>query len=244
MIRQLACAATIGALMSAPAAAQTTSRLYVSVAGGAQAPAKTVTDTFIHTVNVEDAITEARYPSKAGGLIDVGGGVRVWRQLWGGVHVTHSSAGGSAQVSSQVPHPLFDNRHRSVSGEASGVDRKETAIHGQLSWLIERGRWQFRFGGGPTHFRLELPVITGVTVDETFPYDTATFRSATTTTSRKSALGFNFGADAGRMFSPRFGAGVTLRYARGEVDLSAGGDHVLSLDAGGAQVAGGLRILF
>jgi len=241
-IRRIGCAAIVAVLASAAAQAQP--RVYISAGGGAQAPGKRVTDRFTHVVNAEDAVTEARYPGKAGGLFDVGGGVRVWRKLWAGVHLTRSKAGGSAQVSSQVPHPLFDDRDRAVSGDAGGVDRTETAVHAQLSWLHERGPWQFRFGGGPSHFRLKQPVITDVNVDETYPYDTATFRDAVTRIERDSAIGFNVGAEVNHMLSRRFGAGVTVRYGRGAVDLNVGGTRAVSFDAGGAQVAAGVRIVF
>ena len=87
-------------------------------------------------------------------------------------------------------------------------------------------------------------MITDVNVDETFPYDTATFRDAETRTERESAVGFNVGAEVNRMLSRRFGAGVTVRYARGSVDLNVGGTRAVSFDAGGAQVAAGLRIVF
>ena len=79
--------------------------------------------------------------------------------------------------------------------------------------------------------------------DETYPFDTATFRSATTRRSKASVTGFNAGADLQWMFGRHIGLGGMVRFTRGSVDLTTENDRRISVRAGGVQ-AGGLRIGF
>jgi len=126
----------------------------------------------------------------------------------------------------------------------SRILRTETAAHLQLYYARDIGRWRLRLGGGPSYFTVSQEVVTGILLDEQFPYDTATFRSATTTRGTESAPGFNVGADVGRLLTRRFGASAMVRFARGSVDFNVDGTHRVSTDAGGAQAGAGIRIAF
>ena len=77
-----------------------------------------------------------------------------------------------------------------------------------------------------------------------YPYDTATFTGATTRRSSASKVGFNAGADLVWMFSSQIGAGGLVRFARATVTEDAGNGRSLSVEAGGLQVAAGVRFLF
>ena len=240
---------TLGALLvlPLPAAAQGAAkpeRVFFSISGGVQAGTPATTEDFTYEVNAEDASVNVRYPSPGATLIDGTAGVRLFRSV--GVAVSVSRAGGSraAQVDADIPHPFFDDRDRTVSGETARLDRRETAVHGQLYVLKVRGRWRVRVLGGVTHFRVERDTVTAVNVHEDYPYDTAEFASAETTRASGSAIGFNAAADAGWMFNRRLGVGALVRYTRGSVDLDAGGGRHVSVDAGGVQAAAGLRIIF
>src|SRR4029077_19967420 len=80
---------------------------------------------------------------------DVGGGVRVWRNLAVGLDVSRFSKETAGTVSAQIPHPFFFNRARTVSGDASGLTRDETAVHLQALWMLPFGsRWRLALGGG------------------------------------------------------------------------------------------------
>ncbi len=46
------------------------------------------------------------------------------------------------------------------------------------------------------------------------------------------------------MFTKTIGAGVLLRYAAGSADFATASGSAVSLDAGGFQFAGGLRVRF
>ena len=234
----------LATVFASPIAAQTRERGYVAVNAGVQGSAGGFSDRFNYVVNAEDAVTDARYSSASGLLFDGGAGVQVWKTVGVGVHVSRSSISGVAQTDSQIPHPLFDDRDRQVSGEAADLSRRETAVHMLLYYSRSSGPWRIRFAGGPSFFRLEQEVVTGIVLDETYPYDTATFRSAATARGKDSAVGFNVGADVSRMFTPRLGAGALVRYARGSIDFNVDAGHRVSTDAGGAQLGVGLRFSF
>ena len=238
-------AALAVALMTAvPVSAQSPERGYLDVSGGMHSSTGTFTDRFTYTVNVEEATTEARYPSKSGTFFDGGGGIRLWKMVGLGVHLSRSSVSGTADTDSQIPHPLSDDRDRQVSGQAVDLVRTETAVHALLFYARSSGRWRVRISAGPSFFTFEQEVVTGIVLDEEYPFDTATFRRATTARGKQSAAGFNLGADVTRMFGPRIGAGAIVRYARGSVDFNVDGIHRVSTNAGGVQVGAGLRFVF
>ena len=98
--------------------------------------------------------------------------------------------------------------------------------------------------GGPSFFNVSQDLVTRVEYTHAFPFDTATFRSATTDGDSGSAVGFNAGADVTWMFSRLAGVGGGFRYAKAEVDLTASEGNGVAVDVGGFQALGGLRIAF
>ncbi len=98
--------------------------------------------------------------------------------------------------------------------------------------------------GGPSRLNVEQEIVTDVLYDQEYPFDVATFRSATTRRSKASVTGFNVGGDLRWMFSRNIGVGGMVRYIRGSVDLETQNDRQISVRAGGLQAAGGIRIGF
>lgn len=233
-------------LLSAPAAAQPRQeRRFLSVNAGAQVASPGLRDSFTYRLHAEDAAVEAEYPGKAALLFDGSAGMRVWRRYGVALAVSRASASGAAQVSARVPHPLYDDQHRAVQGEASAISRTETAVHLQVYYDLQpRGRWRVRLFAGPSFFDVEQEIIEGVEVDESYPYDTAEFRRASTRRADGSGPGLHAGADIGWMFSRRIAFGALLRYARASVDLDAEGSRSVASDGGGLHVGGGLRFVF
>lgn len=234
----------VGPVAAQKRAAQKPERGYVSVNGGAQVPGGTLRERFSYTLNAEEATTEAAYPSRAGIQFDAGAGMHMTRRLGVAVHVAKSSSSGNARTTSQLPHPLFDDRDRQVEGDARDLSRDETAAHVQLYYFRQSGRWLIRLSGGPSYFRVAQEVVTGVTVAEEYPFDSATFRSATTARAKGSAPGFNAAVDLSRMLTRRLAANAMLRFSHGEVDVDAGNARRVATKAGGAQAGAGIRVSF
>ncbi len=229
-----------------PAAAKRTpGQGFIAVNAGILAAPSDFTDDFTFTANAEAGTIEAACPSKTALLLDVSGGYRFWGRVGVAVAGSRASGKGTAAVRASVPHPLLLDHDRAVEGEAPNVSRTESAAHLQLFYaLAPRGKWRARFFGGPSYFAVSQDLVRSVTVNEAYPFDTATFRSAVTEAGAGSGFGFNVGADLAWMFSRRAGAGLLLRYAGAAVDLNAPDSRNVSIDAGGFQAGAGLRFLF
>jgi outer membrane protein with beta-barrel domain len=231
-------------LASAHAAAgQTTAwrdRGYVQVSGVLQ-PSASASSTVKPLDFVEPSVVDTSYKPGSIPGIDAGAGVRVWRNLAVGIDVSWVSKTTTAAVSAQVPHPFFFNRPRAVSGDASGLDRDETALHVQALWVMPmRRRWQLALAGGPSWFTVGQDVVSDVTITQTYPYDTATFATALVAHRSRSGVGFNAGADATYRLRRHVGVGAGLMFSHASVPL----DDTLTVDAGGVRVSGGLRFRF
>ncbi len=231
-----AVAPTAGAQPAAP-------RGLVTINGGLQSPSRTFNDSFTFEVNVEDATVRTEYEVKSGPFFDGGFSVRLFGPIGAGVAFSRFSRTETTAVSGTIPHPFFFDRDRDISGEAS-VKRNETAIHAQLVAFVPAGnRVLVVLSAGPSFFTVEQGLVTGVAYDESYPFDEASYRSATVRLERQQKVGFNAGADVTVRLGGSFGVGGMVRYAATTVDFTID-DRTLSLDAGGLQVAGGIRIMF
>jgi len=229
----------------APAArAQSTApRGLVTINAGLQSPSQTFTDSFTFEVNVEDASVRTDYEITSGPFFDGGFSVRLFGPIGAGVAFSRFSRTGTASVAATIPHPFFFDRDRDIAGEAD-VKRNETTVHAQLAAFLPAGdRVLVVLSAGPSFFTVEQGVVTGVAYDESYPFDEATFRSATVRLERERKVGFNAGADVTIRLGRSFGVGGMIRYAATTVDLTID-DRTLSLDAGGLQAGGGIRIVF
>ena len=219
-------------------------RVTLTFSGGIESPAASVADHIGIDRNVETETIDVTYPRTPGGLIDVGGRVRAWKRLGIGVAVSHVTGSGTADITASVPHPFFFNQPRTVTGQAD-LSREETGIHFQVQYAIPASKKvQVVLGAGPSHIKLTQDVVTEVTVDETYPYDTATFRAAVTKGASRSVTGFNAGVDVTWSLTRNVGFGGLFRYASADADLDVRTDHTLTMKAGGMQVAGGIRFAF
>jgi hypothetical protein len=219
-------------------------RGFISINGGIQSTTSALSDRFTYDTNAETATTSVVYGSEGAPLLDVGAGWRFWKTTGIAIGLSYSSGKSSAQTESEIPHPFFDDRHRLVSGAAESLHRIETDVHVQLFWLKEHREWRTRVLGGLTYFTVKQDVVTSINVLETYPYDTAEFRSASRQRLTGSGAGFNVGVDVSWMFTRQFGWGGAVRYTHGTTDLNVTGGRSVSTDAGGAQAVTGIRIAF
>jgi hypothetical protein len=229
-----------------PAAAQTRAwpeRIWFSVSGGVQPTVNSFDDAFDLPLNAETGKVSVAYPVKTGAILAAAGGVRVWKQLTLGLGVTRYNRGRDAAIDALLPHPFFDNQFRKVHG-TTPVTRTETGTHLLIGWMLPlTDRVRVLISAGPSALNVRQTFVAGVEFSETYPYDTATFTRATTTNATARAAGFNAGADAFWMFSHHVGAGGLLQMTRSRVDLR-NGSRTITVDAGGAQVGAGLRVVF
>jgi opacity protein-like surface antigen len=231
-------------LAPAPAAAQWAPRFTVAVNGGYQPSTTSFDDRFTFDLNREVATVETTYPIDAGPLFDAGVSLRLWKGLGIGGAVSRFTADGVVQVEAGLPHPLFFQRNREVSGESGGLTREETAIHIQAQYQLPPfGKLLIVVAGGPSVLDVKQSIATEVNYTDQFPYDSATFVGVDSRRISGTATGFNVGADVRWMFTRNIGVGGLVRFTRAKVDLEID-SRTVQVDAGGAQVGAGLRLAF
>lgn len=244
----LAAAALLGVIGTAlPAAAQPrrhrSERGWFSISGGVQPTSNSFSDAFDRDLYTEKEPIDIDYPVKSGAVIAASGGYRVWKRFGIGLGVTRYVYGADAAVTANVPHPFFDNTFRMVEG-TTRVSRRETGAHLQVAWMRPLSkRLRLLLTAGPSLLSVSQTLISDVKVTETYPYDTAAFNGTTAGQTARTAVGFNAGADVFWMFSKTIGAGALVQGTHARARLSAGGRSV-SMNAGGGQVAAGLRFVF
>ena len=212
--------------------------------GGYQPSTTSFDDRFTFDLNREVATVDTTYPIDAGPLFDAGVSLRLWKGLGIGGAISRFTADGVVQVEASLPHPLFFQRNREVSGESGGLTREETAIHIQAQYQLPPfGKLLIVVAGGPSVLDVKQSIATDVNYTDQFPYDAATFVGVDSRRISGTATGFNVGADVRWMFTRNVGVGGLVRFTRAKVDLEID-SRTVQVDAGGAQVGAGLRLAF
>ena len=220
-------------------------RGFVSVNGTYQASSNAFTAATTFTQNVEAGSLTATYSAVRPPVLDLGGWARVSRNFAIGAAVTWLSRAGEGTLTAAIPHPFLFNTPRTVTGTAADLPRRELALHTDLAWVAPVGRRvQIAIFGGPSFFQVKQRLVTDVVVSSAYPYDTATFVSATTEDASKSQVGFNAGVDVGALFSKHVGVGAIVRYSRASLQLPVSAGQEVEIHAGGLQVGGGVRFRF
>ena len=233
-------------------------RTFISINGGLQA----LTGSFSESVDFpesggvyrevlsaaaaqEQARFESDYRYRTGALFDVSGGVRIAPYFALGAGISWFNTEETASVSAQLPHPLYFNRTRSISGISSPLTRSEMAVHLQAYVVVPATNSLTVMGfAGPTFFNVKQQLVTDVNFVHTYPFDTATFSSAVASRESASAIGFNVGADVTYYFTDHVGIGWFTRYSRATLKLPSAGNGTLDIKPGGLHAAGGLRLRF
>jgi opacity protein-like surface antigen len=235
--------ATLGA---APAAAQSRlqPRVEISANVGAVTGGSKFTESEAFPVNVETETVTVDHGVKTAVGFNVGAAVRIVPQLWVGVQYAIADMKSSASVTALVPHPLQFNAPRTVQGTISSVAHNEHNVHVDLMYALPIRAVDVKVMAGPTFFNLKQDFVPNVTVNETYPFDTATFASATTKSVSKTGVGFNAGVDISHPLSSQVGVGALIRYSRADVKFDQGDIGHQTVKAGGLEVTAGVRVRF
>lgn len=236
--------AITGAVAVPHAVAQPRERVTVSINGAYQTTKNPFADRFEFEVDRETGSTETEYPVGAGLVIDGSVAFRLWKNFGAGIAVSHFTRDDVAATDSRVPHPFHFEMHREVAGDVP-VNRTERGVHVQAVYRVAlRPAITLALFGGPSFMHAEQDIVTAIEYDQSFPFDTATFRRGVTGAAKGSAVGFNAGADVAWMFSRHLGVGALARFAKASVELDVPGGRTKTVDAGGFSGGGGLRIVF
>jgi hypothetical protein len=243
----IALALTPGLAFAQPPSSFSESRWYANFDVGAQIKSQTFTAPGSFPIYGEDATVSSTFKSKTGTMINLEAGTHVSRSFFLGAAYTYRFATtGSASVDVSVPHPLFTNTFRSASGTVTGLKQSEYGVHISAGWrLAATSRIDVRFFGGPSFFHLSQDLVDTVTIEETGPpYTTVSVTGGTVTRISKGGAGFHVGLDGAYRLTDRYGVGMLIRYSHGSVDVATGDNPKVSVDVGGFEIGGGVRVRF
>jgi hypothetical protein len=247
-------------LAPAVASAQTTSpsttyeqRGFIQFGGGAQSGAHDIITTSTFTIYDEQGTIAGTQEYGGGALWNIGGGVRVWRNLVAALNYTRNSDTMDTAVIARVPHPLFVNRPREANQRIGGLKHIEDGYHVSLQWMIPVGdAMTIGVGGGPSFVRVGHDFAESARVQETDAppnYATVAITDIVLTRGQKTATTVNIGADLNYDLplelgqTGKLGATLGFRYAGGTVGLPGTSGDV-DVKYGGIQFWGGLRVSF
>jgi hypothetical protein len=218
---------------------------YLSINGGAQLARTDFQTNVEFPYTREQGEFDASYEAPAAPALDVGAGVRIWQRLAVGAAVTYTQVKGLAAVDARVPHPFSFGADRTLDDSVPDLFRAETAVHIQAAWLAPVAeRVSVSIFGGPTIFRVEQDIITGLDFEETYPFDDVTLDEARIARREDTAIGFHVGADVMYRMTRSVGVGAVARYSRGTLTVATDGAQQADLTAGGLLLSGGIRWFF
>ena len=225
-----ACALALAA--AAPARAQVwEDRAYVNASLGFHLASQSSAETLTPVIYDERAsVTTTRVIGRGTMPLDVGAGVRVWKNFGLGAAFTQLSVTSMATLDARVPHPILFNQSRFASVPVE-LKHSESSIHLlAVSVLPLSDRMDLALSGGPTIMTVKRDRVTGVQVAEESPtFATVTIAKALVATSEERVFGAVGGADVTYFVTPMAGVGVGVRYVTGS-------------DAGRFQLAVGARL--
>lgn len=224
------------AMVSAPAAAQTTKNAFLDVNVGLQAASETFIVESFPIVYEETAIVSASHKVGSAPIFDISGGYRVWRDLSIGLGFSYASDSADAVMTAAVPHELFTDRRVTVTKTAEALKHSERALHLQFLWTVPvTDKMDASFIVGPSAIWVSQELIGSISV----PVHT---QDANPVVEKQTdgAAGVNVGVDLSYLLAPWYGVGGFVRYVGGKVGLPA----VADLKLGGFQAGGGLRLRF
>lgn len=219
-------------------------RGFIVVNGGYQMSRNDFEKASTFRANAEDGSFTTDYEVRGGPTFDVAGGARLWRRLAVGVGVTRFSRSTRSTLNGSVPHPFSFNRLRPVTGDVAGLKREELIVDVQARAIAPIGsRLQVVAFGGPSFVQVKQGVVTAFTWADSYPFDEASFGSATIVRAKGSKLGFNAGVDVAYFITRQLGVGGTIQFSGTTVDIKTA-DGSQEVKAGGARAGGGLRLRF
>ena len=215
-----------------------TGRGFVSIGGGGQLGGRQFKDQSSLRKFDEVALLETQHTLTGGGLLDVSGGLRIWRNLGASIGFSTVRMTDDIAGTGTVPNPLLHHRPRSVSYTETGLKHHELAVHLSAVYVVPvYERFIVSLLGGPTLFRIHQDVISDIELGP------ETLNALTTSSVGRTGFGGHIGFDGTFLLNEELGASGFFHYAGGTVDLPSG-NSVISIKVGGAQLGGGLKLFF
>jgi len=221
-------------------------RGYISFNVGGQLQSHSFNTVSTPTIYGETAQISVPYEVNSGLLIDVSGTARVWKKLGVGLGYSRFSNTDQKSLTAQIPNPLFVDSPRTATASTGDLSHSESAIHLLFAWpFAVSSKLDVAVIVGPSFIHVSQDLVDSVTpVEGDPPFSTVTIGTVAVSSQSGWATSVNAGIDAIYRITPTIGAGVLVRYVGGSVNLSTPSGTAVKVDAGGAQVAAGIRYRF
>ena len=153
-------------------------RAIVSINASYLTASRTFNDSRTFDLYTEQGSFTTDYQVEARVGVDAGGFVRVWRNLAAGVAFTTHKDDRDLAIEGRLPHPLLFNHPRAIEGTAPGPAKRRPCTCRSPTSCRSETKLQVVVFGGPSFFTVKQSVVTGITFDEDYPFDEATFSGA------------------------------------------------------------------
>jgi hypothetical protein len=172
-------------------------------------------------------------------------GQPMWGTVGLGVGAEYSLRKQSASVDARIPHPFYFNQLRAATFETPPLKGHEAALHIPVIWIPPAfGPIKVLVFGGPSIFRLSQTVVTDLTLNDVYPYDTVTIAGLITEVWTSTVFGYHAGADVSYFFNRSVGIGGGARYSHGIRGLANDPGDATDGAAGAIEADAGLRFRF
>jgi hypothetical protein len=234
------CVLTVGLWPSIAHAQSAPPRTVLLLNAYARVAAPEFTDRVDPLIVLERAAIDATYSQGTGLGAGLGLARRFSTRFGVLAGVSFGSASASVAAKGTIPHPLYFSRPREVEA-TSDTTGSQMIVDVLATGFWQKGsRWTILAGAGPSLVRVSQKVITGVLVNETFPYDTVVVSGLETTTATGRGIGVTGLVDVTRSFGPRAGLAAFAQYTVASVG-TGDDDATTEIKAGGLRVGLGLR---
>jgi hypothetical protein len=220
-------------------------RAFVNVSVGAQTQSHQFESSLTFPLYDETGVVNASYDNGGGFLFDIGGGVRIRRNIGAGVSFSRFSNTSDVPVDATIPHPIFFDQPRQVTTAAAGLKHSEVGINIFGLWMIPLSeKTDLAVFGGPSIFMVKQDLVSGVSIPQPEAPPFTPVVTPQVSEGKGNAIGFNVGVDWTYMVTPQFGAGAFARFNGGPTADVSTGDQAVDVRVGGFQIGGGIRIRF
>ena len=242
MSSRLATALTV-ILLPAASAGAGEARIFLNGLYNVSTPKYSDSRTF--TEFIEQGTLDTKYEAKAGPGFEGGLQYNFIKHLGLAASFASASHDASGSYSASLPHPLYLNSPRKVSGDVPGLKYRETVVHSDVVVSGRSGSLRYGAFAGASFFSAKADVVERIQYDQTYPYDTVQVTGTPLQKAEDSPIGWNAGGSLDYALGVHFGLGVQGRYSRAKAELAADQGKVkVKVDVGGLDLAFGVRIYF
>lgn len=236
-IAVLVCGLTCATATPALAQMRWTDKAFAGVSTGIQVGTAGVTSTQTFELYGENASLLSEQDVKGGLFFDGHVGYRMWNNVALGIGFTFVQAKADAAITGTIPDPIFFASPRTATAFVTDLSHRAIWFSALATWVVPvTDRIDVFISGGPALVQVQQELPATATVTEPGP----SIGDIGVTSFSESGLGFVAAADARYMITPRIGLGALAKFSASKVDITEG----TSMDVGGFQFGGGIRIKF